>query len=391
MADAAPNWQRGIDLGQLRAMAAPFARRHKALVIGAFGLIKERDIAQAMEQRRVVWTGNPPAAVAIAFPLKVTTYQTDFVGRSICIEPPGVKVSAFAALDQESGCRLLDAVKARAPAGRMLVEIFEEDAIARACVAACGLTYRASRVAAGSEIKGLYGHGMPPMRPIGAEDEVTLAVLDPRFAKTRLAAIRAELAAAGLPWEQHYSAYNKRHSWSAFALRGFSDNPQAVHKPAEMSKAWQDAHPAELRERIRWTPAVERFPATMALLEAFGWTWDRVRFMRLAPGGGELSRHADITDREAGTADAKVTRLHIPIVTSKAVTFYGWDARGTELRQHWPEGALCYLDQRKPHRVTNNDPALQRIHLVADARGNPALRGMIARYAVAHDRSQAVA
>lgn len=387
MADAP--WQRGIDITQLRALAAPFIARHKSLVFGAFGLVKERDIADALPQKRVIWTGDPPRAVAIGWPIRAGAHQTDFVGRVVAFKPPGVRVSSFAALDPEAGRKLLDAIKARAPDGRVMVEIFEEDAIARQCVAACGFAYRASKVAAGSEIKGLYGHGVPPMLAIGAEDVATLAVLDRGFALPALDAIRAELATAGLPWEQHYSNYNKRRSWTAFALRGYSDDPRSVHKPAEMAKSWQEAHPAEMRARVRWTPSAERFPATMALLDATGWAWDRVRFMRLAPRGGELSRHADITDREAGTADRKVTRLHVPIVTSLAVTFHAWDARGVELRRHLPEGALCYLDQRKPHRVTNHDPVLQRIHLVADARGNPALRALIAQQA--DDRSPAVA
>jgi hypothetical protein len=382
-----PDWQRGIDIARLRALAAPFAARHKPLVFGAFGLIKERDMAEALAHKRAIWTGDPPAAVAIAWPSRSAIHQTDFTGRALAFDPPGVRISAFAALDLASGCKLLDAIKLRALGGWVLAEIFEEDATARACMAACGFAYRASKIAAGSEIKGLYGHGMAPMAPIGAEDEATLAVLDRSFASPALAAIRAELTAAGLPWEQHYSAYNKRHSWTAFALRGYSDDPRSVHKPAEMAKGWQDKHPAEMREAVRWTPAAERFPATMALLDATGWQWDRVRFMRLAPRGGELARHADITDREAGTADGKVTRLHVPILTSTAVTFHGWDARGGQLRRHWPEGALCYLDQRKPHGVTNHDPALHRIHLVADARGNARLRALIAAASERADRA----
>jgi hypothetical protein len=100
--------------------------------------------------------------------------------------------------------------------------------------------------------------------------------------------------------------------------------------------------------------------------------------MRLRAKGGELARHADITDREAGTADGMIARFHIPIVTSPAVRFSAWTERGERIDTQWPEGALCYLDQRKPHTVTNSDPELARVHLVIDAISNADIRARLA-------------
>ena len=100
--------------------------------------------------------------------------------------------------------------------------------------------------------------------------------------------------------------------------------------------------------------------------------------MRLRAKGGELARHADITDREAGTADGMISRFHIPIVTSPAVRFSGWTVRGERIDAAWPEGALCCLDQRKPHTVTNSDPELARVHLVIDAISNATIRSVLA-------------
>jgi hypothetical protein len=99
--------------------------------------------------------------------------------------------------------------------------------------------------------------------------------------------------------------------------------------------------------------------------------------MRLRAKDGELSRHADITDREAGTANGFVSRLHVPIRTSPAVTFYGWGARGNKLERNLPQGALCYLDQRKPHAVRNTDPTVDRVHLVIDCFANERVRDLI--------------
>jgi Aspartyl/Asparaginyl beta-hydroxylase len=117
----------------------------------------------------------------------------------------------------------------------------------------------------------------------------------------------------------------------------------------------------------------------MAILERIlaGRGADRIRFMKLAPGG-ELARHADITNRDAGLADGRLARLHLPIQISDAVIMHGWDKRGGHFETRFPVGALCYLDQRGPHRVENRNPAAERIHLVVDMHAGAALRDQIA-------------
>jgi hypothetical protein len=98
--------------------------------------------------------------------------------------------------------------------------------------------------------------------------------------------------------------------------------------------------------------------------------------MRLRAGGGELTRHADITDRQAGVRDGRIIRLHIPIVTNPQVLFSAWTARGERLDVRFPVGALCYLDQRKPHTAINPG-STDRIHLVVDAFAHEELRALI--------------
>lgn len=378
-----PLWQRGYPLERLRALAAPFKAAHKALVFGAFGLTKERDVAEAYSRGRLLEVGDPPAAVAIGKP--TPSHISDFRGELMPLVQGGRYVSAFAAKDEASALQLLALIEFL-QGGEMLgpcyAEIFEEDAIAKAALASRGWTWLCTKIAAGSEIKGVYcmrgtEEGLPGW------ERAVLEVLDRSFlSEDEWLRIIAELERGDLPWEQHYSSYNKRKSWSSFALRGYADDPTFIIKPAEMAKAWKEANPALLKEKPRWTIAASRFPWTTAMLDRLlreigrdREDLDRVRFMRLA-GLGELTRHADITDRDAGVADDKVTRLHIPILTHEAVRMIGWGIRGRRQETFFPGGSLCYLDQRKPHAV-QNPAGLERIHIVIDVRGSAPLRKKI--------------
>ena len=96
-------WQKGIDIESLRAFAEPFKRRQKPLVFGAFGLIKERDIAEYLASKRAVWTGSPPQAVALFSIAKAASEQQDFAQRRLAIPKGAVIIRGFAALDIESG------------------------------------------------------------------------------------------------------------------------------------------------------------------------------------------------------------------------------------------------------------------------------------------------
>lgn len=374
-------WQRGQPLEKLQALAAVFKAAHKPLCFGAFGLTKERDIAAALSAGECSWTGQPPRAVALHSVLKHAGHHSDFSGRPLKLPPGCIYVHAFAAAEPASGGRVLKRfAEAEYPTA---VEIFEEDTVARACVQRAGFRYAFSKVTAGAEIKGMYFLRMDPPPPLPAEEERTLLQITRTYAgPNEHADILAELARheERFPWAQHYSSYNKRKSWTAFALRGFDRlDPSFIIKPAEMAKGWQEAHPERMDATPDWTLAAQHFPAACSLVEALPGLKERVRFMRLRHGDGELSRHADITDREAGVRSGCVARLHIPIRTSPAVRFQAWDSRGALHEHHFPERSLFYLDQRKPHRVLNTDPALDRIHLVVDCYVTSILRDMLRR------------
>jgi hypothetical protein len=375
-------WQRGYSLARLRGIAGTFKARHAPLVFGRFGVVLERDIAEALATNALIWKGDPsaPRAAAIAHRLKAAGSATDFAQRDIVMPANHVKVSAFAALDMEAGALVLASLSDRAP-GALWVEIFEEDAVARRAVECLPeLRYRATRIAAGSEVKGIYTSAPPGAeRELHPAEQAALCELQADFAGAQeRAEILAEVERFAR-FEQHYSSYNKRQSWTAYSLRGFDRDPRFIIKPAEMAKSWKAANPQRLAAKADWTSACEHFPTTLACVRRMlgGRQPERVRLMQLAPGG-ELSRHADVVNRDAGLADGMLARLHLPLRTSEAVIFHGWDKRGRHFETAFREGALCYLDQRGPHRVENRDPERARIHIVVDMESDEALRGSIA-------------
>lgn len=377
-----PRWACGYPIEYLKQWANLFKEVHGGLVFGAFGLTKERDIAPALRRNEVVSMWSGPEAdpnrrllgAAIWHGLKVASKHTDFRGQSISVPAGTIVVKAFAATGYGPAhilIRRLLVIAQQRRAG-LVIEIFVEDDVARTVMAEAGLTYYGSKVMAGSEIKGLYANTPLGHMTLAIEDMPSIAILEQQFLDDySLVHIRAELLEWGDRYADHYSSYNKGKSWSAVALRGYQpDDPMFIIDPAEMSKAWK-AENADGDFRLGWTTASRHFPETMSVLRAEGWEMRRVRFMRLTTGGA-LTRHADITDRNAGTADGKNVRFHIPIVTNSKVQFASWDHLGYCTQLHMPEGALCYLDTRRPHACGNEGPG--RIHLVVDVVSNEAVR-----------------
>lgn len=396
-------WQKGFPLEELQALAEPFKTHHRKLVFGAFGLIKERDIADAKENNDIVFAGTREGdksvveATAVIRRLKNKSRHFGFNGADMRTGMGDIFIPAIAGHTPEAICRILDYLlkrtKTEAPGiwePAIWIEIFEEDAIARAAMEKMQACYCLTKIAAGSEIKGLYVLRRQRVCPQPAVDYATLECLDENFlTHVDHTAIMQELEAYEPVWAQHYSSYNKRKSWMAFCLVGFDkSDPQFIIKPSEMSKAWKHQNPERMEAKPCNTAAARSFKRTLGIVnQRIPGIKDRVRFMRLS-GGGELTRHADITNKEAGTQDGQFVRLHIPLRTTDAVTFMGWDARGKKIECHFKERGLYYLDQRKPHAVVNKDPALDRIHLVLDVHSNLELRQRITE---AYVQSQKVA
>ncbi len=274
--------------------------------------------------------------------------------------------------------------------GALWIEVYQEHPRWQRFMQTYGYYPAGYKIMAGSEIKVIYCTDEDKAGEQNRLDQADIPVLkclDPGFfGSGDLGYVRQELTAyleKSAGFENHYSIYNETDSWGAFALKGFKeDDPSYIIKPTEMSKKWRAANPADLKKYTTpvWTVAAKHMTITCDIVNDFcreklDTTPERVRLMSLK--GGKLGRHTDITDRFAGTSDGKLTRLHIPIYTSDAVTVQGWELDGTRTDQKWQEGGLFYLDQRKPHEVINTDPNLSRVHLVFDVFSNEQVRQLL--------------
>ena len=173
----------------------------------------------------------------------------------------------------------------------------------------------------------------------------------------------------------HYSNYNKGNSWSAISLRGYTPEWSFITKPAEMSKKWKEEN-KDTEFKLQDTELRKMFPEIEDLLRWIPGKPHRIRFMKLTPGGGELQRHTDQVDPDAGVNDFKLMRFHFPIVTNHDVIFNQWDWDAKLVEAHMQVGECWYIDVRKPHRAINGGSEM-RTHLVIDIVANEKVRALI--------------
>lgn len=378
-----PTWAQGYDLAFLQQVATLFSQDFKPHTYGAFGIPKERDIATAHKDGNLAWLrdGTGKIAAAAIFRIaKTTSKQSDFAQRTITVLPGDLQIKAAAGaphLLQE----LIERLTAKAGSRPTWLELHAENQQAISIASALGFTLAATKVAASSDIKSLYIKGATPSSRLSSTlhpaDLPALKHLGTGASQSTVAACIAEINAYQPPWEQHYSSYNKRQSWTAIALQGFDPlDPQFIIKPGEMSKAWKQENPSRLAAKCAPTAAAAALPTIWQLAHTIPGTLERVRLMRLRASNGELTRHADITDRDAGTANGKIARFHIPLQTAPGCLFSGWNLDGTLNQQHFSAGSLFYLDIRKPHAVKNTSQ-VNRIHLVIDVACNAQTRELL--------------
>ncbi len=174
----------------------------------------------------------------------------------------------------------------------------------------------------------------------------------------------------------HYSNYNSKGSWSAITLRGYSTDPAEVCKPAEMNKKWKAEHPDWNTWTLQDTTLRAHFPEVDTLCDMIPGKKHRIRFMKLASGGGELRRHTDQVDIESGLSDNMLARIHFPIMTNHKVIFNNWDWNGETDDINMKVGEAWYIDTRKPHRAINGGKN-DRVHLVIDVEANEELRKLM--------------
>ncbi len=373
-----------------KSLVAMFAQSYKPYSFGAFGKPTKDYVQTAFASNRVVCSQdskNLLVGAAIFTVLRADAFHKDFSQR-LCPLSRGSLYVRHVAVDlahMRPGLQsLINQLVERAQGAPLWLEIHEENQPLRNEIEKRhSFEYVMTKVMASSDIRGLYIRrpATVNLHFLPTNEIPSVKCLVERFlSRNEMNTIVRELKDYSLhkqPWAQHYSHYNKRSSWTAFALRGYQgDDPGFIAKPAEMSKEWKRENPDLLTKSCVDTGAASSFPFTMRAVERISGLKERIRFMRLAPRGGELARHADVTDRDAGTEDGRVSRLHIPLLTHEDVMFESWGLRGEHQKMHFAAGGLYYLDQRRPHRVINQSP-VERVHLVVDVYSTKKLRDLI--------------
>lgn len=378
-ATPAPEWARGFPIDWLKTAAAIYRDEFKPNTYGAFGIPKERDVADARAAGQLVWTKELDT-IAMFRQSSVGSTHQDFAGRQAKLHAGDLFIRSIAG-PRGGKRRVIEVLLGKAKPPAAWVEAHVENFETVKLLTETGFEHVMTKISASSDLKGLYlfaSQEEAKARVPGAldsADQPGVKVVRPAFLTPEdRQAVLAELEASGQAWAQHYSSYNKRSSWTSFALCGYDqDDPGFIIKPSEMSKDWKAKNGPRLIAACTPTIAARHFPAAMAIADRIPGKKQRVRLMRLSAGNGELTRHSDITDPEAGTRDGQIARLHIPIATHPTCQFRSWGLDGIERRLHFPLDALCYIDTRKPHAVINPS-AIERIHLVIDTYSSPELR-----------------
>ena len=176
----------------------------------------------------------------------------------------------------------------------------------------------------------------------------------------------------------HYSNYNKNDSWKGLVLSGYGGREDFIIKPSEMTASWRKANKEKLTWKVKPTKLMKKLDAVKKFLESFPFQFEfeRIRILKLSKGEGELERHTDIQDKQAGVGDKQWARLHFPLQTNKDVKFKQWNHDGTVTKAHMKVGELWYLDMRKPHTAVNFGEE-DRYHLIVDVRSDERLQGWL--------------
>ena len=384
-----PAWQRGYDLEALKRIAAIFAEHDEGLLYGAFTKVSELSVADWLAEGRLLISPDGESAALASSLVGQRKPVKDFSGAVRCYAEPGdVWVKRVGYRDRDEAWQeALSMLRSLAPAqeaslfgpsGRVWVELFVERPADLALARELGLSQACTKIPASSELIGVFcSGGLPDLRPALPEEELGLTQLPVAFEPSELL---AELEALEVSYEQHYSSKNKRQSWAALSLRGYAPpgepaDPEFIAKPAEMSKKWKRENPEKLAWELADSPLRAQLPSFEPIISCFPGA-HRIRLMRLAPGGGELARHADITDADAGVEDGKLLRVHLPLKTNPAVRFECWLLSGERQEARMGAGEAWVLDTRKPHTAVNGGSE-ERIHLVIDCESSGELRRLL--------------
>ena len=245
--------------------------------------------------------------------------------------------------------------------------IFEEDKLLKDAVMNAGFRKIGTKVSTFSDIVGVYYKGGRKFIPVPETENINILKTKLEFDHNIIDDLAKYLIDMNLEYTNHNSNYNKGKAWQALSLLGFEKDSTYVDKKADL-KEDRPLVKTDLYDKLE--SKVDHF------LDKIPGKFDRVRFMTLKPGGGELARHTDQTDPTWGTTNGKMVRLHIPLKTNDKVIFTSWDNNGEKHIHNMKKGECWFLDTRRPHTAINGGDDI-RIHLVADVWANNDVRNIL--------------
>ena len=245
--------------------------------------------------------------------------------------------------------------------------IFEEDKLLKDAVMNAGFRKIGTKVSTFSDIVGVYYKGGRKFIPVPETENINILKTKLEFDHNVIDDLAQYLIDMNLEYTNHNSNYNKGKAWQALSLLGFEKDSTYVDKKADL-KEDRPLVKTDLYDKLE--SKVDHF------LDKIPGKFDRVRFMTLKPGGGELARHTDQTDPTWGTTNGKMVRLHIPLKTNDKVIFTSWDNNGEKHIHNMKKGECWFLDTRRPHTAINGGDDI-RIHLVADVWANDDVRNIL--------------
>jgi hypothetical protein len=393
----APDWARGYKLEDLRRITALFKRHDEGLLYGPFDRYRDRDAANDLHNGWLKLgprdADGVPAWASVVRELDRKQSVRDFAGGRFELSPGTLYCTRMAFAGENAAGSLL--CQLRTHDGPIAVECWQEHAGERALVSRLrgidergqpdgggidrgGMRLAAVKIKESSAMRGLWvSHDIPDppwahrvgerSTPYPEQELLWLARLPVELPQSAIVALSAHRTVCDeSAYAPQHLSYATENALSALALRGFYDEPERVEKPAEMDRRRKSEHENDLDRVPRDTPLrgslgrpVEEI---LAALPCSG--FERIRLTRLAPGG-QLSRHTDITDPDAGGSEGKVVRVHVPLISNEHCLFQSWGVDGRRSCLAMKVGTAYYVDRRKPH-ATVNTGTTPRVHLVVD-------------------------
>ena len=372
------SWQKGIELDTLLEMEKIWSS-YNDRALSPFLEMKKNSIASAIDKGLYEHTDDY-AIFSNVFKSKSKIKM--YSGYDIPITSVEVGERVIHKVAYKNRDKIIEKLKSYKE--NTFLYIFEESNEEKDIVKTCGYEKVGVKINTFGDVLGVYFKGEPT--PFGKREflEQNRIIKEEYYVLRKMnvpdmtdlcESIRLKLKDRKIEFTNHYSNYNKKNSWSAISLRGYTEDYKFITKPEEMNKHWKEEN-IDVNFSLQDTDLRKDFPEVEEILGHLKAVPHRIRFMNLTPSGGELQRHTDQVDPDAGVTDNKLMRVHFPIITNDKVIFEQWDCEGYNEKIHMRIGECWYLDIRKPHRAVNGGDTL-RTHLVIDLEANEYLRNLL--------------